>query len=252
MTRLALTLALLLAAPLGGAESARTSEEHAILGALKDWLVKAYDKAGALNPHWTLADIDVRPEELQGSFYDASNFGMHVESVTPPVALIVCRSNFLYQRDNCLRVDLLARRGNFLEEAAPPGVGQSVWPEYKRINAGLQFEFEERRKREWLWLATVPLAYVPALIRFCLKGRKAARNRESAALFALGGFVVGGYVFLFNAWCSLVGWGERDFLLPWLPMCLTILGWVSVGLALLLLFLFRNTDNTIAQIEAAE
>ncbi len=216
------------------AEPARSSEARAAMGAIKDRLVREHERAGRLDPSWTLADLGFNPSDFDGDYYDASNFGIQVESVHPPVALIVCRAHFPYQLDNCARVDLTARSFSFTEAAAPLGVGESIWPSHKRFNAALQSEFDQKARREWFWPALVVIA---CLLGFTLAWANSRRRgyKSRLPLSISGALAAGGLVaFLIAGWFRLIGWSAREAACPLLSSAIELIALPSIAVALLL------------------
>lgn len=227
-----LFLLMFFAAPLWAAADARWAESHAAMGALKDLLVKAYEKAGALDPHWTLADLGVQPADLSGDYYDASNYILHIESVNPPVALIICRVNFDYQRGDYARCDLLTGQMYFIGESAPSDMGTVVWPQHRHFNAKAQEEFEERCRFEWLWLVGLFVAFtLGALCSWFTQQASQARIVRVLSMLAMGGFALGIIALLLGFWTRM-RLGTYGFEQPWIETAVycTGIGGVAAGM----------------------
>ncbi len=242
-TRL-LCLLLLGASSLSGAEAARSSEARAAMGAIKDRLVARYDAAGVMDSTWDLAKLGFWPTEFDGSYYDASNFGIHVESRHPPIVLIVCRAHFDYQLDNCARVDLTTRTVSYMEAPAPAGIGNSIWPERRHFDSRLQTELDVQRRREWIWPVVVSFLFVSV----CFGTRTSARVQRRAAAWptsiAMGLLAAGLGAAGVNCWFSLVGFGPRDAANPWLPGAIAVTSYAATTAALLLFVLAPRGYST--------
>ena len=161
------------------------------MGALKDRIRFLYEKSKSLDPNMTLADLGISPNELGGSYTDASNFSMHVESVEPPGVLVIYRQNFAYQSpDNYLRCELNTGKTTVMETAAPPGLGKTVWPEHKRFDEELQRAFDSliRKERYWLLDAVVSIVIGVLMALGLLRVGNGGRDLKWPAALIFGGY----------------------------------------------------------------
>jgi hypothetical protein len=120
MNRLALILAIFLAAPLAAtSEEARSSEARACQSALKDLLIHKYHESGnRADVHWTIADIlgERGLHELNGSYFSYENYSVRWPDDRENVAILSCRDVWSGQQgvtDLELEVDLTSGAERF-------------------------------------------------------------------------------------------------------------------------------------------
>ncbi|MBV6517355.1 MAG: hypothetical protein HPKKFMNG_03084 [Planctomycetes bacterium] len=129
MNRLALILAIFLAAPLAAtSEEARSSEARACLGALKDrLLVKYRESGGRFDTRWTVGDLLSADEmrELDGSYFRRDDYSLQWPKDRESVAVLSCHGVFS-GRDRPatmeLEVDLRTGEARFNDPPEP------LWP----------------------------------------------------------------------------------------------------------------------------
>ncbi len=143
LANLMVVFALLAAAPAFATSIDKGSECTAVLGALADRLKAKYRSNGnRLDPTWTAPELAKR-EELRGTFCDASNYGMRIESIDPPVITFVYRKRLDFQpHDQLLRVELATGKADHQYKSIPSDRVIFPWPPDPDLDA-------KRLREQW-------------------------------------------------------------------------------------------------------
>jgi hypothetical protein len=123
MRLLVMVMVCLIAAPLSSrSEEAYYSEAAGVLMALKERLQKKYRANGnRVDVHWTIADIAL-PEELRGSYFEASQYSLRFDQEDRDIAFVQFTSKTKpYPRDWFIRVNLRTEESDFTY------IGETWW-----------------------------------------------------------------------------------------------------------------------------
>lgn len=219
MIRLAITFALLLAAPFGArwilllsalfvsplyATSISYSDEpRAVIGELSNRLrLKFQNNGGQLDQRWLNGELATRAD-LEGSYCDASNYGFVLESTNPPVVVVVYHKRLAFQpRSFFLRAQLFSGKSELVYGEFPKRSVIFPWPPDTEADA-------RRNREQWftthfqlfvhLWLISTNVWLAVSGLFVVIVSR---RNRDAG--------LTAGYAGLFG---SLCGW-----LLYWTAM----------------------------------
>lgn len=174
----------------------RTNEVSMVFSRCHDALRITYRNKGFIKPHWTLADLGLKPSDLDGEVTDASNYGMYVDSVSPPVVAFVYRRNFDYQaHDEHRWVSADGKPVEALNKPLPAGAGASIWPNAIHDHTAERERHEERAREEWFSLIWgLPWVLLGAALAFgILCGKNARLDHKIGAAMIFGGFAGGFY-----------------------------------------------------------
>ncbi len=123
MRTILIALLVLQGAPLAArSEEAFLSEASAVLHALKDRLLLKYrDNGNRVDKSWKVSDL-AKPDELRGSYFEASEYSLRFENGDPEIAYIQFTSKHKpYPRDWFVRVHLGTGESEFSY------VGETWW-----------------------------------------------------------------------------------------------------------------------------
>lgn len=154
-----------LAVPLWAEAPLRTIEVSMCFGTCTDALRRTFRERGEIKLGWSLADIGVKPQDLDGDVTDASNYGMYVDSVSPPVVAFVYRKFFDYQAPDDHRwVSADGQPVDDFNKPLPSGAGKSIWPNASHDHTKERLRHEERARAEWIGLLNVWPFILAALV----------------------------------------------------------------------------------------
>ena len=179
----------LLAAPLC-ATPAPSHESRAVLGELADRLLREFERPDRqLTPSLSLKDLVKDRREIAGDNCDASNYGLKVASLDPPVVWIIYRPRHDYQpHGNYVVVDLAARTRVFADKPAPDGEGDFPFPPDEALDAQREWERTSRIIRAvafatW-WCCVVIWTFASGVL--VLGVRRVDRKRQLRAAIGSG------------------------------------------------------------------
>jgi hypothetical protein len=179
----------LISAPMHATE-APSSEPRAVLGELADRLLREFDRPERqLTPGLSLKDLVEDRSEIAGSNCDASNYGLKVASLDPPVVWIIYRPRHDYQpHGNYVVVDLAARTRVFADKPAPDGEGDFPIPPDEALDAQREWERTSRTIRvvafaAW-WCGVVIWTFASGVL--VLGARRVDRKRQLRAAIGSG------------------------------------------------------------------
>ncbi len=155
-----------LAAPIWAEAPLRTIEVSMMFSICLDKIRVAGSRGTRLNAKSTLADFGLKAEDLNGTVTDASNYGMYVETVEPPVIVLVYRKRLEFQ-DRDRNATLNLDKWTLVEYApreVPTTAGASIWPDAAHEHIEERLRHEERIRREWLGLLDVWPWWLAALL----------------------------------------------------------------------------------------
>ena len=179
----------LFTAPLCATE-APSSEPRAVLGALADQLLQEFERPERqLAPSLSLKNLVKDRREIAGDNCDASNYGLKVASLDPPVVWIIYRPRHDYQpHGNYVVVNLAARTRAFADKPAPDGDGEFPFPPDEELDAQREWERTSRAIRvaafaAW-WCGVVIWTLTSAVL--VLGARRVDRKRQLRAAIGAG------------------------------------------------------------------
>jgi hypothetical protein len=188
--RVLLIVALLIVSAPLCATPAPSHETYAVLGELADRLLRLFEQPERrLTPSLSLKDLVEDRSEIAGSNCDASNYGLKVVSIEPPVVWIIYRPRHDYQpRGNYVVVDLAARTRVFADKPAPDGVGEFPFPPDDTLDAQREWERTSRIIRAvafaaW-WCGVVIWTFASGVL--VLGARRVDRKRQLRAAIGSG------------------------------------------------------------------
>lgn len=198
MTWCAALLVVLMAAPVCAEAPLRTIEVSMMFSICRDRIRTASSQGTKLTAKATLADFGLKAEDLNGTVTDASNYGMYVETVEPPVIVLVYRKRLEFQDpDRTARLSLDTWTLSEYEPRGVPGsAGKSIWRDAAHEHLEERLRYEERIRYEWLeLLGAWPFVLIALLLTvFFVRGTHANFGDKVGAFLIVLGLALGAHV----------------------------------------------------------